>query len=208
MFSVIFEVRREPAHLDTYLDHALRLKPEVEAIDGFLSVERFTSRTRPDWVLSLQFWRDDAAIARWRTHTLHHRMQERGRQELFLDYRLRVGPVIAEAEPGRLPPLPSAAPLNADRIVAVLEAASEAITTIPPLANQDVFDSLYNPGRSVLLGECRNQSHAFGWQARVLAPGGPSPPCRVRLVSVARDYGMFARNEAPQYFPARAVGPA
>ena len=95
MFSVIFEVLPMPAHLDTYLDLAMRLKPEVEAIDGFLSVERFASRGRPGWILSLQFWRDDAAITRWRTHELHHRLQERGRRELFQDYRLRVVELIS-----------------------------------------------------------------------------------------------------------------
>lgn len=208
MFSVIFEVQPVPAHLDTYLDLAMRLKPEAEAIDGFLSVERFTSRNRPGWVLSLQFWRDDAAIARWRTHELHHRMQERGRQELFQDYRLRVGPVIAEAESGglELPPRrdDGAEPSDRDRIVVVLEAAAETIAAVPPLPDQDVFDSLYNPGRSVLLGAWPNQAGALAWQAQVPAPSGFAPSSRLRLMAVARDYGMSARAEAPQHFPKRA----
>ncbi len=206
MFSVIFEVLPMPAHLDTYLGLAMRLKPEVEAVDGFLSVERFASRGRPGWILSLQFWRDDAAITRWRTHELHHRMQERGRRELFQDYRLRVGPVIADVESGRLPELPAhrdaeSGAADSDRLVAVLEAAAETVATTPPLPDQDVFDSLYNPARSVLLGGCASRVGAFAWQAGVVMRGGLAPSSRVRLVAVARDYGMTARDEAPQHFP-------
>jgi heme-degrading monooxygenase HmoA len=194
MFCVIFEVRPEPVHLDTYLDLAMLLKPEVEAIDGFQSIERFQSRGRPGWLLSLQFWRDDAAIARWRTHPLHLRMQQRGRKELFLDYRLRVGRVVAEAGTAA----------GRHRPVAVLEAASETIATAPPLPEQDVFDSLYNPGRSVLLGACASPEAALEWRERALAAGGVAPPRRASIVGVVRDYGASARAEAPGH--ADAVG--
>lgn len=190
MYCVIFEVRPEPARLDTYLDLAARLKPEVEAIEGFLSVERFTSRGRPGWVLSFQFWADEGAIARWRQHKLHRKMQQRGRQGLFLDYRLRVGPVIEEA---------GAQLGDRPRLVLALEADADAIAPAPALAEQDVFDSLYNPGRSLLLGACARPEAAFAWGKRALAAGQSGAPCRVSVVAIARDYGMHARSEAPPW---------
>lgn len=194
MFCVIFEVQPAPAHLDTYLNAAMRLKPEVEAIEGFLSVERFRSRHRPGWVLSFQFWRDDVAITSWRRHPLHRAMQERGRRELFLDYRLRVGPVIEDGI--RI--------AQGQRIALALEAPSGTIAAAPDVAEQDVFDSLYNPGRSLVLGTCGGPEAALVWRERALAAGAPTPPCRASVVAVARDYGMSARAEAPSH--ADAVG--
>lgn len=66
MIAVIFEVTPTAEGLDAYLDHAARLKPQLEGIDGFISVERFRSLTQPDKLLSLSFWRDEAAVRAWR----------------------------------------------------------------------------------------------------------------------------------------------
>ncbi len=181
MYCVIFEVLPEPARMDTYLELAARLKPEVERVDGFGSVERFTSRNRPGWVLSFQFWRDDEAIGEWRNNALHRRMQERGRAELFLDYRLRIGPVI---EPGSAMPA---------RALAVAETTAERVAAAPPLAQQDVFDSIYNPGRAVLLGM---PDGSLAWRERAVAALGPES--RVSIVAVARDYTKSDRAEAPE----------
>ncbi len=96
MFAVIFEV--EPAHgrQQDYLDLAAALKPELEKIDGFISIERFSSLTNPGKVLSLSFWRDEAALIRWRQHEAHHRAQWKGRGGIFADYRLRVASVVRD----------------------------------------------------------------------------------------------------------------
>src|SRR5438105_11581713 len=99
MFVVIFEVHPEPDRTDAYLKLAQHLKPMLERIDGFLDVERFASRRTEGRLLSLSTWRDEKALVRWRTHAEHHRVQARGRNEVFEDYRLRVGEVTADTAP-------------------------------------------------------------------------------------------------------------
>jgi len=79
-----------------YLDIAAELRPELETIDGFLSVERFQSLTTPGKYLSLSFWRDEAALTAWRNRAVHRRAQSMGRTEMFRDYRLRVAGVIRD----------------------------------------------------------------------------------------------------------------
>src|SRR5947209_3661358 len=96
MFVVIFEVQPKPDRTDEYLKLAQHLKPMLEQIDGFLDVERFASRRTEGRLLSLSTWRDEKALVRWRTHAQHHRVQAKGRIEVFEDYRLRVGEVTAE----------------------------------------------------------------------------------------------------------------
>lgn len=96
MIAVIFEVWPAEGRLDDYLDLAARLKPTLEQVDGFISVERFQSLTTPGKYLSLSFWRDEHAVARWRGIEAHRAVQSRGRGELFADYRLRVAGVIRD----------------------------------------------------------------------------------------------------------------
>ena len=96
MIAVIFEVEPKQGQLDAYLDIAADLKPELEKIDGFLSVERFTSLTTPGKYLSLSFWRDEAALAEWRNRPRHRHAQHTGRHEMFAGYRLRVAGVMRD----------------------------------------------------------------------------------------------------------------
>lgn len=96
MIAVIFEVWPDPEHRETYLGTAAALKPLYEKIDGFISVERFESLTTPGKLLSLSIWRDEAAVAQWRALETHRIAQARGREKLFLDYRLRVATVIRD----------------------------------------------------------------------------------------------------------------
>jgi heme-degrading monooxygenase HmoA len=96
MYAVIFEVEPKSGCEDEYLDLAARLKPELEKIDGFISVERFSSLTTPGKMLSLSVWRDEAAIAHWREHAQHRAAQLRGRTGIFRDYRIRVASVVRD----------------------------------------------------------------------------------------------------------------
>jgi heme-degrading monooxygenase HmoA len=96
MIAVIFEVIPGPARKQIYLDLAGVLKPQLEAIDGFISVERFQSLTDPDKLLSLSFWRDDEAVARWRQIEAHRAAQSLGRNGIFRDYRLRIASVVRD----------------------------------------------------------------------------------------------------------------
>ena len=99
MMAVIFEVWPAEGHKDDYLKMAAELRAEVEAIDGFISVERFESLYEQGKLLSLQFWRDEAAIARWRNHLDHRRAQAMGRGGMFANYRLRVASVVRDYGP-------------------------------------------------------------------------------------------------------------
>ena len=99
MIAVIFEVWPAEGRRDAYLDHAARLKPELEQMDGFISIERFESLTTPGKLLSLSFWRDEAAVTAWRNHAGHRLAQAAGRSGIFADYRLRVVSVIRDYGP-------------------------------------------------------------------------------------------------------------
>ena len=96
MIAVIFEVRPAEGRKQDYLDHAAALRAELEAIDGFVSVERFQSLTEPGKLLSLSFWRDEASILNWRNRPCHRDAQIAGRGGIFADYRLRVAGVIRD----------------------------------------------------------------------------------------------------------------
>lgn len=216
MFAVIFEVNPKPEQWDAYLGYARLLRPELERIDGFIDNERFSSQRRPGWLLSLSIWRDEKAVVRWRASARHHEIQQKGRAEVFGDYHLRVGEIIADNQ------LPAGESLREHRfdeteaqakLVVLSEAAPERLppardTTMiaaqlgapeqgahPGLVDCDVFESIYRPGKFVLLTSWRDAKSTEGWPA----PLGGS--IRHRRVRVIRDYGMFDRAEAPQYYP-------
>jgi heme-degrading monooxygenase HmoA len=96
MIAVIFEVQPTEAGRAAYLDHAAALKPQLERMDGFISVERFQSLAQPDKLLSLSFWRDEEAVRGWREMERHREAQAAGRGGLFADYRLRVASVVRD----------------------------------------------------------------------------------------------------------------
>ncbi len=96
MIAIIFEVFPAEGRKDHYLDIAAALRPELEKIDGFISVERFQSLTNPGKMLSLSFFRDEEAVKAWRTTAEHRRAQGAGRAGIFAGYRLRVAHVIRD----------------------------------------------------------------------------------------------------------------
>src|SRR5262245_41810767 len=96
MIAVIFEVVPGPEGRQEYLDTAAKLRPLLERVDGFISVERFESLTQPGKILSLSFFRDEAAVERWRNLDAHRAAQAKGRARLFSDYRLRIAGVIRD----------------------------------------------------------------------------------------------------------------
>ena len=96
MIAIIFEVWPADGRKGDYLELAARLKSELERMDGFISVERFQSLTDPDKLLSLSFWRDEAAVAAWRHYAVHRAAQSAGRAGIFRDYRLRVAAVVRD----------------------------------------------------------------------------------------------------------------
>jgi heme-degrading monooxygenase HmoA len=96
MIAVIFEVWPNAGKEQAYLDIAADLRPHLETLDGFISIERFRSVTDPDKLLSLSFWRDEAAVEAWRNREAHRAAQAKGRRHVFRDYRLRVAAVVRD----------------------------------------------------------------------------------------------------------------
>lgn len=96
MIAVIFEVEPSTDGRATYMELAGELKPILENIDGFISVERFQSLSSPNKLLSLSFWRDEEAVRAWREHGEHRATQAKGRAGVFDNYRLRVAAVVRD----------------------------------------------------------------------------------------------------------------
>jgi heme-degrading monooxygenase HmoA len=96
MIAVLFEVEPRPEGKGAYLEIAAALLPQLEKIEGFISIERFESLSRPGTLLSLSYWRDEAAVQEWRGVEAHRAAQDAGRSKLFVDYRLRVCAVLRD----------------------------------------------------------------------------------------------------------------
>ena len=96
MIAVIFEVWPDPTRRNDYFDLAAELRPLLALIDGFVSIERFESLSEPGKILSLSFWRDEAAVAEWRAIAEHRAAQAKGRAGIFRNYRLRVAGVLRD----------------------------------------------------------------------------------------------------------------
>jgi len=201
MFAVIFEVKPRHGLRDEYLRNAALLRPEIVAIDGFMANERYASTGRPGWLVSLSIWRDEKAVIRWRTHALHHEIQGKGRDTVFADYHLRVGEIVTDTRPDpdsvliqqRFDATEVAVAKAVSLTERPLEQGTSAGGTAPGLVEYDGFDSITRPG---------NGLYVHSWRDLAAAEAGTiSMPGRHRIVRVIRDYGMFARAEAPQYFP-------
>jgi heme-degrading monooxygenase HmoA len=218
MFSVIFEVQPRPERWDAYLDTAKTLRPELERVDGFIDNIRYKSLTRDGWILSLSGWRDEKSVVRWRTSTRHHMAQEKGRSDVLRDYHLRVGQITHDTR------IPAGYALEDQRRDETEVGEATAITlidarrdpqqvnqarpgevakwlglapTAPGLVAWDVFDAVLTPGDVILLVSWKDKADAQAFERTASLPDG----ARLRRVRVIRDYGMFDRREAPQYYP-------
>jgi heme-degrading monooxygenase HmoA len=217
MFAVIFEVQPRAGQFDAYLNLAKFLKPELEKIDGFIDNERFASTRTEGLVLSLSTWRDEKAVIRWRTLGVHHEVQEKGRFEVFADYHLRVGEITADSQVSEGQVLPAQRldeTATGQAKVATITELSPAAGEIPASADfaadlglpragtlgvvdQEVFESIYNPGKLLLLVSWKDAAAADRWRPKAPVSGA----LRHRQVRIIRDYGMTDRREAPQYYP-------
>jgi len=216
MFAVLFEVHPRVDQWDAYLGYAKLLRPELERIDGFVDNVRYRSLTRDGWILSLSSWRDEKALVRWRTQALHHGVQEKGRQQIFLDYHLRVGQLTRDTK------LPAGQRLTEQRLDVTEAGAGTAVHLLdaqrsPPdaadadelagslglaagaegLVGWDVFEAVLTPGDTLWLSTWRDGAAAEAFEARTPLPAD----VRLRRVRIVRDYGMRDRREAPQYYP-------
>ena len=96
MIAVIFEVEPAEGKRDAYLAIAANLRPLLDGIDGFISIERFQSLADPKRILSLSFWRDEEAVKAWRNTEEHRQAQQAGRGGIFAGYRLRIAHVVRD----------------------------------------------------------------------------------------------------------------
>jgi heme-degrading monooxygenase HmoA len=217
MFSVVFEVHPKSDQWDAYLGNAKMLRPELERVDGFVDNIRYKSLTREGWILSLSGWRDEKSVVRWRTTMRHHMVQEKGRTEILLDYHLRVGQITAdtripkgqalmeqrldetEVGEGTTLTLLDAKRPSSSRVLSPEEYAR--YLDLPAQAEGmlawDVFEAVLTPGDLMLLISWRAERVAQAFEKTVKMPSDG----RFRRVRVVRDYGMFDRREAPQYYP-------
>jgi heme-degrading monooxygenase HmoA len=221
MFSVLFEVHPKPDQWDAYLGYAKMLRPELEQIEGFVDNIRYRSLTREGWLLSLSGWRDEKALVRWRTKANHHEVQAKGRAAVLLDYHLRVGQLTRDTRP------PDGQTLREQRLDETETGAATTVILIDAkrpaewvekagpteiaewlglnseaagLVAWDVFDAVLTQGDVILLLSWRELGAAEAFERAAQLPDG----ARLRRVRIVRDYGMFDRREAPQYYPAIA----
>lgn len=200
MIALFFEVSPSPGNEDKYLAIAGSLRSELDASGGVLFLDRYRSLTRPATMLSHQLWLDEASLARWRANGHHYAAQTCGRQGVFEDYRLRVGAVVAEMVLGRdiaqhEPGITyKSASEGAAAYVAVVRSMGQPMT----LENGEVWRSVYDDTSYAWVGELPSK------QAGVTLLGHTATLACVsaaQLCLVSRDYGMFDRSQAPQYFP-------
>ncbi len=196
MIALFFEVTPRPGAQDEYLEIAARLRPALDAVGGCLFIDRFRSLRRPGTLLSFQVWRDEASLVRWRVHAEHHRAQTLGRTRIFADYRLRIAQVIREEsaegalwQPQRLGCYNDPA-TRAPRYVAIVESRSAGLSHG---AATESFASIYRPGEFAHVFDLMSPDDA------TLAALGQAQ--RLRVCEIERDYGMFDRGEAPQFYP-------
>ena len=96
MIAVIFEFTPAEGRTQDYFDLVAQLKPELEKAEGFISIERFESLTTKGKFVSLQFWRDEEAVRKWRNLQRHREAQKKGRAGIFKSYRLRIASVVRD----------------------------------------------------------------------------------------------------------------
>jgi len=214
VFAVIFEVQPKTERFDDYLALAKQLKPKLEAIDGFVDNERFKSLRDERRLVSLSTWRDEKAVIRWRTQGEHHGVQEKGRLEVFENYHLRVGEIFNDSKiPATKQQRFDETEIGVAKVVSITEVgpkqkgdvSGESLVAQLGLdrgshgvIEQETFESITMPGKLLLLTSWRDAKAAEGFSPKT--PAG-AKSLRHRSVRIIRDYGMFERREAPQFYP-------
>jgi heme-degrading monooxygenase HmoA len=217
MFCAMLEVNPKSDQFENYFGMAKMLRPELEKIDGFIDNDRYSSLTRPGWLLSLSSWRDEKALVRWSVEGHHHKVMQAARDRVFADYRMHIGEFVADTR------IPAGQPLLQQRLDVTEAALGKAITLLdakrdpdwvkqagadavakslgcePHTANLvewDVFEAVTTPGVVIALVKWSDLAAAEAFARAAKRP----EDVRLRNIRVVRDYGMFDRREAPQYF--------
>ncbi|MEM7237670.1 MAG: antibiotic biosynthesis monooxygenase family protein [Pseudomonadota bacterium] len=198
MQALLFEMEPRDGHEEHYFRHAARLRPILMQHDGLIYIERFKSLANPKVILSHSLWRDEAAIARWRTNSEHHRSQSAGRFKHFQDYRIRISHVLRYADSDA--PVQewsregsySTPNLRTGRFIVILRSRKELIK-----ADGETFTSVTETNSYLTVLEVVSQANG---QSKIDEAHSDGSVSTAVLASVSRDYGMYERAEAPQYF--------
>jgi heme-degrading monooxygenase HmoA len=203
MIALFFEVQTRPGHRDQYLNLAASLRPALDAIGGCLFIDRFSSLTRENLLLSYQIWQDEGAMTAWRVHGHHHDVQTVGREKVFSDYRIRIAQVIHEERPGQ--PVwqperrtPYNDPARRPSTFVLLAESNHAELPMQTEWKREAFKSVYRDGTYAHLIDVTDQQSGVELGRCLLTD---STTEYFRIVEVMRDYGMYDRTEAPQYYP-------
>lgn len=219
MFSVLFEMLPRPEKREPHAALAGSLLPELEQVPGFVDNVLYRSLLNEGWLLSLSTWRDEKSVIRWRTRRLHAEAQQQGRAEILADYHLRIGEATYDTE------IPGGCELRDQRLDESEIGAGTAVSLINAqqvpewVASQDpreialylgfdlnsygaciswdVFGALSAPGDIILICAWKDQEAALEFAKYALVPDDS----RARVNRIIRDYTMFDRREAAQYFP-------
>jgi heme-degrading monooxygenase HmoA len=203
MISQFFEVQIKEGLIHRYLDLAASLKPALDVMGGCLFIDRFKSLTRENLLLSYQIWQDEGSMVAWRVDAKHHTVQEAGREKVFDDYRIRIAQVVHEEQAGKAPWCPDRlSPYNdPKRRPPTFVVAAESRNQELPVETSwtcDVFESVYRPGIFAHLVDVPSSEAGVDLGRKFFAD---STTEYFRVFEVMRDYGMFNRKEAPQYYP-------
>ena len=171
MIGLFFEVVPREGHAQRYFELAASLRPELERNGGVLFIDRYTSTSRADVILSHQWWEDEESLVRWRQNAQHRAIQLAGREHHFADYRLRIGPAVD--------------PLRAAPAARTLWVRYHDAEPAAPSAGE-LFKSVYRENKFLVLSE--------------RAPVVQEAAADSKVFEITRDYTMYDRMEAPQSY--------
>ncbi len=190
--AVFFDVLPKQGFADAYFGMAGGLKPIVEKIPGFLSVERFENLDKPGWYLSFSQWVDEAALSAWRCQHDHHEAQVCGRNLVLEDYRLRVGTSISGLKEGAF----SSKALVAAVVGGFDSVLSDAKTLTMNFGKTPrIFKGAIDKERGIALIDL-----SFTDALAMDISSNANEMATIELFQIDRDYGMFDRAQAPGVF--------
>ena len=200
MHALLFEMEPRDGHEKYYFQHATKLRPILMQHDGLIYIERFKSLARPKVILSHSLWQDEASIARWRTNSEHHKSQSAGRFKHFQNYRIRISHVLRYADTNASVQewgnegSYSAPDFLTDRFIAILRSRKQLRK-----AEGETFASVTETDSYLTILDVVSEDDG---QSKIDEAQGDASILTALLARVSRDYGMYERAEAPQYFKA------
>ena len=199
MQTLLFEMQPKAGHEDHYFAHAAKLKPLVLEEPGLLFLDRFQSMSREGLILSHSRWRDEAAIASWRANGTHHQTQVAGRTKHFSDYRIRIGtPILSLDEQGAVSRHENHGSYREEGEKQPRYHAIIVSQDAPYNGAGESFQGVYNEQVYLHIQDCPTLKDGETLMENLKEVDAVQ---YAYLSLTSRDYGMFEREEAPQYMP-------